>query len=102
MDILQSHYLKIVVSWENMKIRKTELRFKITLYLHGRPDHCVYNDLDSCDKLQEERREEIGGIHQSSAQLPLFTKLTGSDWPSNHLMLPGTANMLAISPPWAR
>lgn len=81
------------------KLERQNSDSKITLYLHGRPDHCVYNDLDSCDKLQEEakRVEQVVSTsprhnYHYSPSLQVRLATDHSCW------LCEQPNMLAISP----
>ena len=81
------------------KLERQNSDSKITLYLHGRTDHCVYNDLDSRDKLKEERRELNRWYPPVQGTITTIHQAYRFDWPlTNHLCwLCEQPNMLAIS-----
>ena len=81
------------------KLERQNSDSKITLYLHGRTDHCVYNDLDSRDKLKEESRELNRWYPPVQGTITTIHQAYRFDWPlTNHLCwLCEQPNMLAIS-----
>ena len=81
------------------KLERQNSDSKITLYLHGRTDHCVYNDLDSRDKLKEERRELNRWYPLVQGTITTIHQAYRFDWPlTDHLCwLCEQPNMLAIS-----
>ena len=82
------------------KFERQDSDSKITLYLHGRTDHCVYNDLDSWDKLREERRELNRWYSPVQGTITTIHQAYRFDWPltDHSCWLCEQPNMLAISP----
>ena len=85
------------------KLERQNSDSKITLYLHGRTDHCVYNDLDSRDKLKEESRELNRWYPPVQGTITTIHQAYRFDWPlTNHLCwLCEQPNMLATTRPYA-